>query len=272
MEIITIISIILCSCMGIICFFFVVLYCKSDCFKDYPCYQIMVISLIIFLDNSIRYPIKVTFFQYTQAFLMTFFDKLLLMTLAMQSLSTFLGIVKKDFYNNHQKVIFFLLLIFNIASCLAISIILICYGKKDYEMYSYCTDENNSPKKIIDIILNITLLLINCFCLISSILQTKTNKYNDNLEDTDYDRYIKRLIFFLLVNIFIIVESFLFVFDILKIDLVYNITCFIIDLIYAIAKETKNAIKSLCCKSEDKISSTSTDEDSEGNGLYFSSN
>ena len=271
MEFISIITLILCIFMGIICFFLFFLYCKSECYKDYACYKIMIISLIIFLDNMIRFPFKITFIQYIQAFLMTFFDKILLMTLSMQSLLTFFGNVKKKFYYNHEKVIFFLLLLFNISSSLIISIVLISYGKKDYEMYSYCTDENNSPKKIIEIILNIFFLLINFVCLLLSIRQIIKNKNLDNMEDINYDYSIKKLLFFLAANTLIIVESFLFVFDILAIDLVYKITCFIIDLFYAINKKTINAIKSLCCRSsENNCSTTFSDDDNECN--YYTSN
>ena len=82
------------------------LYIKSKDFHTYSCYNIIIMSLIILLDNIIRIiPVKSwpVFFHYFQAFLLVFFDKMILSILSMQIIVIYIGIIKTEIYEKNEK-------------------------------------------------------------------------------------------------------------------------------------------------------------------------
>jgi len=83
---------------------------KSKSFHTYPCYNMIIFSLILFLDNILRIlPFtdskrgKHNTLEYIQAYLLVFFDKLILATLTMHAFIFYLGVIKTEFYYCHEK-------------------------------------------------------------------------------------------------------------------------------------------------------------------------
>ena len=63
----------------LISLFLIFLYIKSKEFHQYQCYNIIILSIIIFLDNVLRLiPMDIFILRHIQAFLLSFFDKLIL--------------------------------------------------------------------------------------------------------------------------------------------------------------------------------------------------
>ena len=127
----------------LISFYLLFLYIKSTTFHKYPCYNIIILSFIIFIDNILRL-IPLEIFKYIQAFILTFLDKLLLTTITSQAYIIYLGVVKTKFYYKYEKIIFFSTLFITIFIDLLIMIIFFSISQKitnyknnDFEGYNY---------------------------------------------------------------------------------------------------------------------------------------
>ncbi len=109
------------------------LFIKSKSFHTYPCYNIIIFSLIILLDNILRVlPLsdddeKKSVMEYIVAFLLVFFDKLILATLATQAFIFYLGVLKTKFYYDHEKAIFIIPFIINLINMQCYNSNIYCY-------------------------------------------------------------------------------------------------------------------------------------------------
>lgn len=155
--------------------------------------------------------------QYGQASLLVFFDKLILLEITMQAIICYLGLVKNKFDNKkEQKKIFFITLSLSISISLILTVILIIdQNIKNYGNYFYC-DEQNIRKKIIDIIFDSILLLVNLFCFIF-IIATLTENNNDAKKngankELGYLYFIVKMYFTFFINIFQFIYNFIFYF------------------------------------------------------------
>ena len=121
-------TIILNTLIIIISLYLLFLFIKSKSFHNYPCYNIIIFSFIILLDNVLRViPSKVTVLNYIQAFILVLLDKLILAILSCQVLIFYLGVIETKFYFAHEKAIFFTTFIVNTLICLTLTIIfLVC--------------------------------------------------------------------------------------------------------------------------------------------------
>lgn len=222
------------------------LFFKSKELHTYSCYNIIIMSFSILLDNIIRvipvqsWPI---FFHYLQACLLVFFDKVILSILSMQIMVVYIGIIKTQLYEKKERAIF----IFGTLICFLISAFMTALfigipgditPDEDVEFYYYCNGDWIG-KTIIDSIFNGILLCINFFCTVVVIAYySKKRKAAEEgiIEDLGYKKKYIRFIILFFINILIIVEEYLIIYDKLpgNIDLIYLCSCLVIDLCYSI--------------------------------------
>jgi hypothetical protein len=266
--------------------YLIFLYIKSDTFRIYPCYNILIISFIVFYDNIIRLlplrfikAIKIfAAFKYTQAFLLTFMDKLLLSTITCQVVITYLGVCHTRFYFDSEKKIFVSTLLIGVVISIIISLVYIILPGKlaNYGDYFYCFDFGYK-KKIIDIIFNGLFLLITLALtlLLLGYIGTKKKEVSLGLiEDLDYGHHFTKILIMFIVNSLLFIESFLIIFDafpVSNVDLFYLGLCLIILLYYTINRKVIEETMKIFCynyykknyANKKKTSSTSITEDDE---------
>ena len=221
------------------------LFIKSKSFHTYPCYNIIIFSLIILLDNILRIlPLsdddeKKSAMEYIVAFLLVFFDKLILATLATQAFIFYLGVVKTKFYYDHEKAIFIIPFIINLIICNAITAIyIVVYGiyKSEKKLYYYCGGSERKGKKMTDTIFDTFYFVLNLFCTIFLILFVSGEKNqadSGKIEDFDYKHNLIRITLLFLLNLATFLESYLIIYRKLTgiaADFVYLSTCLLIDI------------------------------------------
>lgn len=227
----------------IIGFYLFFLFVKSKSFHTYPCYNMIIFSLILLLDNIFRIiPLHdsdknhKTFLEYVVAFILVFFDKLILATLTMHMLVFYLGAAKTKFYFAHERAIFLVPFIINVTVCFIITLVYVTVNgirQPENKIYHYCNESQG--KKITDIIFNSVYFCVNLFSsinLVVFICQRKKDAESGLIEDLDYKRNSFRIFVLFLLNVATFLESYLIVFQKLrhvKADLVYLLTCLLID-------------------------------------------
>ena len=218
------------------------LFIKSKALHIYSCYNIIIMSCTILLDNIIKiiptYSLP-NFCHYLQAFFLVLFDKMILSILSMQIIVIYLGIIKTEIYEKNQKTIF----IFGTLLCLVISGILtsLCVfipkEIKDNSMYYYC-DTYWNGKLYIDSFFNGVLLGINFFCsvvVLFHFIKMKKAAESGAIEDLGYKQKLIRFLVLFVINILMNVEQFLIIYKKLpgNTDIVYLCSCLIIDICYS---------------------------------------
>jgi len=238
------------------------LFIKSKALHTYSCYNIAIMSCTILLDNIIRIiPTKSLHYSchYAQAIFLVLFDKMIITILTMQVIVVYIGIIKTEIYEKYQKIIFIL----GILSCVLISAILtpiFVFGpgkiKYNEEMYYYCQTDW-TPKKIIDGFLNGALFAINFFCSIVVLIhyvKKKKEAESGAIEDLGYKQKWIRFLVLFFINTLMIIEQFLIVFGafrntFINTDIVYLVSCLIIDLGYSINDIViKETLRIICRK------------------------
>lgn len=262
----------------IISLYLIFLFFKSKTFHKYPCYNMIIFSFIILLDNIFRViPINYSENYCAKAeeiiaYFIVLFDKLILATLSMQSFIYYLGALKINFYSKYEAMIFYTTFICSLVVSGSLSGIYISYGYKSYGLYCYSDD--NSTKKVLDTVFNSVYLIINLYCSIVTLryISRKKNEVESGLiDDLNYNHHFNRLLIILILNIVTFTESFLIIYDVLGgyfLDLFYLITCLIVDLFYCINEEVyKETLKIFCKKKYNqkynllKTKKTNFDED-----------
>ena len=259
-EVVKICFYVLNSVMILIGIYLAFLFIKSKALHTYSCYNIAIMSTTILLDNIIKIIPTEALNEYckrAQAFFLVLFDKMIVTILSMQVIVTYIGIIKTEIYEKHQKMIF----IIGLLSCLLISGILTIIfvfvpGIETNEMYSYC-DTKWVPKKYIETVLSGALLCINFFCSIVVMIhyvKKKKQAESGTIEDLGYKAKWVRFLVLFFINILMIVEQFLIVYKKLKEmglnpDIVYLVSCLIIDLGYSINDIViKETLRIICRK------------------------
>ena len=92
----------------IITVYLIILYIKSNTFKIYPCYNILILSFVMLLDNILRiiYVGGISALEYIQAIALTSLDKFLLTTLTAQIFIIYMGVCQTQLYFSREKFIF----------------------------------------------------------------------------------------------------------------------------------------------------------------------
>jgi hypothetical protein len=235
--------------------YLIFLLIKSRSFKIYPCYNITILSFIIFFDNILRIIPSNGIIEYPQAFLLTSLDKLLLTTITSQAIITFLGVCLTKIYFANEKKIFLTTLIAGISiSCiLSLLYILIANRTHVYSTYAYCEDSHT--KRITDTIFNAIFLLINLFCTLALLIYITKKRRQASLgiiEDLDYGHHHTKIVFMFLFNSLLFIESYLIIYDKFpgnEVDLIYLISCLLILFYYTINKIIIKETLKLFCKS-----------------------
>ena len=245
------------------------LYIKSEQFHSYSCAYIVILSISILVDNILRViPIgrqdHINALSYIQAFILTSLDKYILLALTMQVFIIYLGIMKTNFYYAHKKAIFYISFFSGLGLSFLIGGLFLMNGLTCYGLYNYVDDSGN--KGTFDTIFNSVFLGLNtffCIIIILNICIRKEEIEKEMLNENEYEHDLYRIIIIFIANSFIYIESFLIIYDKLPvpdkyIDLVYIITCLIINLIYTINKVVIKETKKIFCKklfAEERIQS-----------------
>ena len=245
------------------------LYIKSEQFHSYSCAYIVILSISILVDNILRViPIgrqdPINALSYIQAFILTSLDKYILLALTMQVFIIYLGIMKTNFYYAHKKAIFYISFFSGLGLSFLIGGLFLMNGLICYGLYNYVDDKGN--KGTFDTIFNSVFLGLNtffCIIIILNICIRKEEIEKEMLNENEYEHDLYRIIIIFIANSFIYIESFLIIYDKLPvpdnyIDLVYIITCLIINLIYTINKVVIKETKKIFCKklfAEERIQS-----------------
>ena len=235
------------------------LYIKSEQFHSYSCAYIVILSISILVDNILRViPIgrqdHINALSYIQAFILTSLDKYILLALTMQVFIIYLGIMKTNFYYAHKKAIFYISFFSGLGLSFLIGGLFLMNGLTCYGLYNYVDDLGN--KGTFDTIFNSVFLGLNtffCIIIILNICIRKEEIEKEMLNENDYEHDLNRMILIFITNTLFYVESFLIIYDKLPvpdnyIDLVYIITCLIINLIYTINKVVIKETKKIFCK------------------------
>ena len=245
------------------------LYIKSEQFHSYSCAYIVILSISILVDNILRViPIgrqdHINALSYIQAFILTSLDKYILLALTMQVFIIYLGIMKTNFYYAHKKAIFYISFFSGLGLCFLIGGLFLLNGLTCYGLYNYVDDLGN--KGTFDTIFNSVFLGLNtffCIIIILNICIRKEEIEKEMLNENEYEHDLYRIIIIFIANSFIYIKFFLIIYDKLPvpdnyIDLVYIITCLIINLIYTINKVVIKETKKIFCKklfAEERIQS-----------------
>lgn len=249
--------------------YLIFLYLKSQEFDQYQCYNIIILSTIIFFDNVLRLiPMDEVMIRHIQAFILTLFDKLILTTITCQALILYYGVCHTKLYYKREKYIFFISFFLGLIISMVLTIIYIIiadaqFGKGGITNYDnasrYYYVNGTDFKSIADSIFNGVFLLFNLFfCIVLLIYITKKRKQASLgiIEDLDYGHHNLKIVLMLLINSFMFIESYLIIYDQMPntlIDLIYLISCLLVDLYYAINKIIiKETLKIFCKKYYDK--------------------
>ena len=255
-EGIFIVTIILNSFIIIISFYLAFLFIKSKTFHTVPCYNMIIFSLILFLDCILRLlPTKswAEAFQYIQAFLLSFFDKLILATLTMHSVIFYLGTVYTDTYYKNEKKIFIISFIISGIVSIVLTSIYLKEGVHQPDKRYYFYVNQDSFKFFADIVFDSVFFVPTFFCcliLLCYIYRKKREAQSGLIEDIDYSRRFIRVSLLFWLNMATFTESYLIIFGYLHgeyTDLIYLMTCLIIDLYNSINRTViKETLKIFC--------------------------
>ena len=206
-DAIKIITYIINSLIILVSLLLIFLYIKSRVFHQYQCYNILILSIIIFFDNILRIiPMNVLVLRHIQAFLLTFFDKLILTTITSQALILYLGVCQTKVYFTKEKLIFCLSLILGIliSFILALLYIIIANSQQgeggitnyeDTSIYFYTIDTDF--KSISDTIFNGIFLLFNLYYSIILLIYIAKKRKKVRLgiiEDLDYGHHTLKIV------------------------------------------------------------------------------
>lgn len=260
---------------------------KSENLRVYPCYNILYLSIILFIDNILRViPTEnmPDFIKYTQAFLLVCLDKLLLTTLCAQTIIIYLGVCQSNTYFKNERLIYFSTVFINILiGSIMSAIFLKMNGIIEYTPYHYCG--SSKEKEIIDTIFNSIFLLINTIFTIILLIYISGKRKDAKLgliEDLDYGHHHTKIVLMFIINSVLFVESYLIINDVIEnyVDVIYLISCIIIDIYYTMNKIViQETMKIFCRKCFDKKypliknkdSITDEDDDDEDNHKKTSS-
>lgn len=253
-----IITLILNIIIILITLYLLFLVIKSESFHAYACYNIILLSFILLVDNILRIISTKNaseIYQYIQAFLLVFLDKLVLTTITSQAFIIYLGVCKTDLYFNHEKLIYFSTFLVGFIICIVLASIYITFGLTNYEdtsIYYYCKDPD--AKIIIDCIFNSVFLFFNTIFIGLLLIYISGKRREATLgiiEDLDYGHHHTKILCMFFINSITFIESYLiilnkFPFD--DVDLIYLLTCLLIELYYTINKIIIKESMKICCR------------------------
>jgi hypothetical protein len=248
------------------------IYIKTKEFRSYPCYFNILLSSVIALDNIIRIiPVSgddESIMCLIQGFSLALFDKLMLTTMTVYSLISFLGIIKIELYKIYEKWIFIVLTSAGFLISLVLAVLFIINGTIKYDDICYVRSKSDEKKEIkinkelIDIIVTSILFAINVICIVYlliylflTIRESKKKRFS-NLQNMSF--HFWKFIFNFLLNdltfilvILIISDSFLWPDEFISLS--YIILGLLIIIFYTINHRVLIEIKKIiCCIKEEQ--------------------
>ena len=269
--------------MLLITFYLTFLYIKSKEFKTYSCYNLIIMSIVIFLGAVVNIFMPKDEgndgTKFVLGLIKDFFNKIIMSILTMQVIVLYLGIMKTDFYYQREKIIFIVGLLASVAVSVVISILFNSLKFDDGKYMDYLDDYKNEVNEhlsdklerrfytiiIIEEVFCFVILVINTFCLI--VVMNYISKKNKEakaglIEDLGYNKQLIRFILIFFLNLIAIAASSVLlvfeVFDATTNQSIYLGTTFIIDLCYSINKTVYNETLKIFCKNKE-ISENSTE-------------
>ena len=273
-----------------LCLIFI--YAKVKDLHSYPCYFNILLSSVISIDNISRLirpkgENKIDIEQSAgcaiQSFILALFDKLMLSTMTIYSIVTYLGTLYIQFYKSNEKFIFISLTLIGFIISLILAILFILNGVQYFNDICYVRlypEEGKEiifNKEIIDLIFTIILLIINFYCilhlLIKIFLYIKESK-NEIKKRSNYIRHFcKYIIIFILNNltfglVICIIKNYIEK-DELK-SLSYIIFSLLVVLFYTLnTRVLYEGKKLICCQKDEKKDDIKEekDDDDDDNGI-----
>ena len=225
------------------------IYLRGSSFKSYPCYFNLYFCIIITFDNLIRlFPIKSKngFSCKIQAFSLSFFDKLFLISITDYSIINYITMKNPDYYKTFTKTIYLQLLFLSIFFSLALTIIFYLQGLNTGSNGDICyVNTTNLVKKITDTIYTCFLLIIDLFCIIKILinlynLKKDPESKNNQLRITSIKTHFWRFSFDLIINLITFIYVILLINKLVKLDLlkdiIYVLICLMNELFFTINK------------------------------------
>ena len=303
MEPFYIVQIIISALIAIITIYLIALFIKSEAFKSYSCFNIMLMSIILFLDCLIL-ALTVTIGDKTGqggkfilTLLKTFFDKMILSVLSLQVIIVYAGIIHTDYYYSHEK---YFVKIGNAVCAIISGALAAVYSSIRWVngRFDYNFDDDNDGEikkralasKIIEAIfcgINLIIIVFFLVVVIMHISKKRREAKAGLIQDLGYGKQLLRFSLIFSVNTIAIifegtVVNFSKEFGISAYNkycaIIFLVICFLIQLCFMINKTVyKETLKIFCKKKyketeeEAKIKSISTfdiapgDDDDEDN-------
>jgi len=295
MEPFYIVQIIISALIAIITIYLVALFIKSETFKSYSCFNILLMSIILFLDCFI---LALTVLigkkanqegKFILLLFKTFFDKMILSVLSLQVIIVYAGIIHTDYYYSHEKSFVKIgnAICAIISGALAAIYTSIRWVKDDKgnSIFDYDLDNDNNGEikmrslatKIIETIFCGINLIVIVFFLVVVILHISKKRREAKaglIQDLGYGNQILRFSLIFSVNIIALIFEGLVINFSKEIGIsayneycgiVFLVICFLIQLCFMINKTVyKETLKIFCKKKyqeteeESKIKSIST--------------
>ena len=224
------------------------IYVTGSSFKSYPYYFNLYFCIIITLDNLIRlFPIESRngLSCKIQAFLLSFFDKLFLISITDYSIVNYISFHNPDYYGAFTKTIYLQLLFLSVFFSLALTIIFYLQGLNTDSKDDICyVNTTNIVKRITDTIYTCFLLIIDLFCIIRILINLHNMKKDTEpgakFRMISVKYHFWRFSFDLIINLITFIYVILLINKLVKLDLlkdiIYVLICLMNELFFTINK------------------------------------
>ena len=248
-------------------FILIIIYIANKSLHFYLFYCNLILLLIIFLSNILLLIKRdkllkngekgiFKYICYGQAFLLAFFDKLMIFTLTMNSFLIFYGTTNNKSYKSYEKSIFYLFLYINIFLSIFFSVFYLFYsnpGDKESDK-DICYPSFDNYNKFIDFSLVSFLLCFNFYLLLNIpfyLSEKMKSKIYEDKNIINYNNAFVVVIFMFLINGFLYLIILLNTYKKLffgkkYFDLYYASISLIIEIFYSINKRVARTL--LCYK------------------------
>ena len=283
METNRIVQIIIACLMALIIFYLIILYIKGEAFKSYSCYNIILMSIVIFLDcilkiapNKLSKDNSYNGWEFVISILRNLLDKMILTVLSLQVVIVYAGIIHTEFYYSHEKSIFIIgdvvcAIVSGVLAFIYSSIRWIKISENDNKMIFVCENDDydndegeirrrNLTKKILEVIFCGVIFVLNVFLLvvvISHISKKRKDAKAGLIQDLGYGKQLLRFSFIFSINVIAIIFSGVIINFNTDIgltqyneicQLIYLVFCFIIDLCFMVNNTVYQETVKLFCR------------------------
>ena len=267
--------------MILITFYLTFLYIKSKEFHTYSCYNIIIMSIVVFLGSILNIFVPKNkgneYIQYICGVIKDFFNKMILSILTMQVITLYLGIMKTELYDKKEKLIFIIGIFASTGVSVVVSILfnsLKWYENNyyeyldDYKDFKNKVDESGKPLDkeletrwisiiIIEVIFCAVIFAVNIFCL-AVVLSHLSKKEKDakagKIEDLGYKKQLLRFVLMFILNILAIGISLVFLtFDVFESSVnqtIFLLSMLVIDLCYSLNKTVYTETLKIFCRNK----------------------